>query len=220
MTAAAAGLAQDAGPGTAADGPLGLRAARTRQAILEAARRLFLDRGYAGTRVSNITDACGISRAGFYTYFRHKREVFNLLGEATYRDILEVVGGWDRIPRPCSARDVEDWVRGYFAFMDRHGAFIFSAAMSGPEDEAVRASSRRMQMRVGWLLGTSLRGRQHQPADAPEALGLAIMAMLERSWHYCRVQQLPVDDNDMIRTAATMIASTIQLTPATDAPGR
>jgi TetR/AcrR family transcriptional regulator len=212
-------LAGNAGLAAEEDGPLGMRAARTRQAILEAARKLFLERGYAGTRINNITDACDISRAGFYTYFRHKRDVFNLLGEATYHEILGVVGAWDSIPRPCSRRDVEEWVREYFAFMDRNGAFIFAAGMSGPDDEGFRRSSRRMQMRVGWLLGASLRGRQHEPTDAPEALGLATIAMLERSWHYCRVQELPVDDEDMIRTAAAMIASSLRLAPSLDSAG-
>src|ERR1700736_4751491 len=77
------------------DGSRGGRAARTRSTILEACRTLFLDRGYAGTRINNITDACGISRAGFYTYFRDKREVFNIIGETAYHEILQVVNQWD-----------------------------------------------------------------------------------------------------------------------------
>lgn len=194
-----------------ADARLGIRATRTREAILDAARKLFLDLGYAGTRINNITDAAAISRAGFYTYFKDKREVFNLIGEASYRDILDVVSQWDALPRPCTAADVRDWVRRYFSFMDVHGAFIFSSAQSAPPDEEFRAASRRMQMRVAWLLGVSLRGRQAEPTDAPEALGLATMALLDRSWYQCRVQRLSVDDEDMIRTVAFMIVGTIQV---------
>ena len=177
---------------------------RTREAILDASRTLFLERGYAGTRINNITDACGISRAGFYTYFRDKREIFNVLGETTYREILLVVGRWDTMPRPCTRPDVEDWVRRYFAFMDEHGAFILSA-QSGPTDEDVRVGSTRMQMRVCFLLGVSLRGRQRTPTEAPEALGLAIQAMLDRSWYQCRAQRLPVDTEDVVVTIAAVI---------------
>ncbi|MCW2903679.1 MAG: transcriptional regulator, TetR family [Streptosporangiaceae bacterium] len=193
---------------TRGDGSLGRRAARTRNAIMEACRTLFLDRGYAGTRINNITDACGISRAGFYTYFRDKREVFNIIGETAYHDILEIVNEWETIARPCTLDDVADWVRDYFAFMDVHGAFILSSAQSAPNDEEFRASSKRMQMRVAWLLGVNLRSHQGDPTDAPEALGLATMAMLDRSWYHCRVQELPVDDEDMIRTVAELITST------------
>jgi len=108
----------------------GWRAARTRQLILDASRKLFLDRGYAGTRISNITDACQISRAGFYTYFQDKRAVFNALGESANREVVAIVRLWETMPRPCSRSDEEDWVRRYFALMDSRGAFILSA--SGP----------------------------------------------------------------------------------------
>jgi AcrR family transcriptional regulator len=154
----------------------------------------------AGTRINNITDACGISRAGFYTYFKDKREVFNYLGRETYQDILKTVGHWDTMPRPCTAEDVRAWVIEYFSFMDEHGAFILSSAHSAPDEEDFREDSRRMQMRVAWLLGFSLRSRQTEPTDAPEALGMAIQSMLDRSWYSCKVQQLPISEKDTIRT--------------------
>ena len=194
------------------DGALGWRAARTREAILDATRQLFLDQGYAGTRINNITDACGISRAGFYTYFKDKREVFEVLGASAYRDTIEVVNRWDSLPRPCTQADVESWIRQYFALLDRHGAFIFASAQSAPTDEEFRASARRLQMRGGWLLGMALRSRQPQPTDAPEALGLAVQAMLDRSWYQCRVQKLPVDEDDMIRTVTALVAAGLETT--------
>jgi AcrR family transcriptional regulator len=206
---ATAGLATAGGDG---DPELGLRASCTRAAIVDAARTLFLDRGYTGTRINNITDACGISRAGFYTYFKDKREVFNVLGEATYHDILDTIGRWDALPHPCPAAAVENWVRDYFTFMDSHGAFIFASAQSAPTDEEFRAAARRMQMRAAWLLGVNLRNRQSAPTDAPEALGLAIMAMLDRSWYHVRVQRLPVDDADVIRTVTSVITAAIAVT--------
>jgi AcrR family transcriptional regulator len=206
---AAAGLATVVGDG---DPELGMRATRTRAAIVDAARTLFLDLGYTGTRINNITDACGISRAGFYTYFKDKREVFNLLGEATYRDILDTIGRWDSLPNPCPKAEVENWVREYFSFMDSHGPFIFASAQSAPTDEEFRAAAKRMQMRVAWLFGVNLRNRQIAPTDAPEALGLTTMAMLDRSWYHVRVQGLPVDDGDVISTVTSVITSIIQVT--------
>jgi AcrR family transcriptional regulator len=188
---------------------IGRRAARTRGAILAASRTLFLERGYAGTRINNITDACGISRAGFYTYFKDKREIFDVLGETAYREVLAVVGEWDALPRPCTVDDVAGWVRRYFAFMDQHGAFVL-AAQQGPPDEEVRASSTRMQMRVAWLLGVHLHNRQRTPGDAPEAIGLSTQAMLDRSWYHARVQRLPVADDDLVAALATTIVCLLE----------
>jgi TetR/AcrR family transcriptional regulator len=126
-----------------------------------------------------------------------------------YHDILNTIGRWDSMPRECSLTDIEDWVRSYFEFMDEHGAFIFASGQSAPTDEDFRANSRRLQMRAAFLLGVQLRARQATPTDAPEALGLATMAMLDRSWYYSRVQGLEVDDQDMIRTIATMLTVTL-----------
>ncbi|MCK0516742.1 TetR/AcrR family transcriptional regulator [Williamsia sp. DF01-3] len=184
---------------------LGERAVRTREAIIDASRRLFLERGYAGTRINNITDACGISRAGFYTYFRDKREVFNTIGEETYKEIVAVVSLWSDMPSPASLGDVTSWVRQYFSFMDQHGAFIFSSTQSAPTDDEFRRNSQRTQMRVAWLLGTNLVARQQRRYEAPEALGLTMMAMLDQSYFYSRVWRLPVDDDDMIRTLGEQI---------------
>lgn len=190
---------------------IGWRAARTRAAILEASKKLFLERGYAGTRINNITDACGISRAGFYTYFRDKREVFNTLGEATYREMLDAVGVWGNLPHPCTKIDIEACIWRYFALMDEHGAFILSAsARSGPGDEEAGAASNRMQMRVVWLLGVALRNRQRTPTDAPEVLGMTVQAMIDRSWFMSRVRRLPMDDADIVRMIATMLMGILE----------
>ncbi|EAQ00620.1 putative transcription regulator protein [Janibacter sp. HTCC2649] len=187
------------------DDALGWRAQRTRESILEASRKLFLERGYAGTRINNITDTCGISRAGFYTYFKDKREVFNLLGQTAYDDILAVIALWDGLPMSPSREDIVGWVNAYFAFMDRHGAFIFSSAQSGPTDADVRALSKRMQLRVSFLLGMHLRSRQTEPTSAPEALGLTALAGLDRSWFLVTVQDLGVGRDDVIQAIASII---------------
>src|ERR1700719_263661 len=93
------------------------RGERTRSAILDASRRLFLERGYAGTPINAITEACGISRAGFYTYFKDKREIFNVLGETAYHDVLTVIDEWVDTDEPFSPADIQAWVGHYFDYM-------------------------------------------------------------------------------------------------------
>ena len=198
---ASAGLA---GGGTAELGP---RAARTRDKILAASRELFLKHGYAGTRIGQITAECSISRAGFYTYFRDKQEIFNALGVAAYRAVLNAIAEWDDLPRPASREDLTNWVTGYFAIMDEHGPFIFSAAQSAPTDEQTQADAHRMQMRTAWALGTRLQARQRVPTDTPDALGLTALALLDRSWFFSRSANLPVSDGDMVAAVADWLAA-------------
>jgi AcrR family transcriptional regulator len=206
------GSGEAGGPAGAPD--LGPRAARTRDRILAASRELFLEHGYAGTRVGQITAACAISRAGFYTYFRDKQEIFNALGVAAYRAVLNAVEAWDDLPSrggdsAVSREDLTGWVAGYFAIMDEHGPFIFSASQSAPTDEQTQADAHRMQMRTAWALGTRIQARQRVPSDTPDTLGLAALALLDRSWFFSRQANLPVSDPEMIRTVAAWLAAVL-----------
>lgn len=180
------------------------RGERTRGAILDASRRLFLERGYAGTPVNAITDACGISRAGFYTYFKDKREIFNVLGEIAYRDALRVIAEWADAGRSFSPEDIRAWVGHYFDYMDRHGAFVLASALSAPDDEAFCASRNRMVARASWRLGLVIGGDR---AHSPEVVGVAVMGLLDRAWHTVHRQTVAVGRDEMIAVVAEMIVA-------------
>ncbi|MCW2652816.1 MAG: transcriptional regulator, TetR family protein [Mycobacterium sp.] len=178
------------------------RGERTRSAILEASRRLFLERGYAGTPINAITEACGISRAGFYTYFKDKREVFNVLGESAYHDVLAVIAEWESFPQSFGLDDVRHWVADYFSYMDRHGAFVLASAHSAPDDEAFRRSRNRMQTRAAFRLGQLIAGHRRH---SPEVIGLTVMGLLDRAWYAVRTQSVAIEQDEVIAVVADMV---------------
>ena len=47
-----------------------------RAAILQAAKTLFLEQGYAGTSMKRIADAAGVSKLTLYSHYRHKDDLF------------------------------------------------------------------------------------------------------------------------------------------------
>jgi AcrR family transcriptional regulator len=178
------------------------RGERTRLAILEASRQLFLERGYAGTPINAITEACGISRAGFYTYFKDKREVFNVLGETAYHDVLFVLADWERFPASFGLEHMRTWVGEYFAYLDRHGAFVMASAHSAPDDEAFRRSRNRMLSRAAWKLGQAIAGNG---GHSPEVIGVAVMGLLDRAWYAIQTQVVPIDEDEVIAVVAEMV---------------
>ena len=180
----------------------GGRGERTRSLILEASRKLFLERGYAGTPISAITEACGISRAGFYTYFKDKREVFNVLGETVYHDALGVIAKWDNFPESYRLAEVANWVADYFEHLDRHGAFMMAAQHSAPDDEAFRRSRDHTVTRTSWKLGQVIASHGLHP---PEAVGAAAMGLLERAWYTVQTQSVRVDRDEVIAVVAEMV---------------
>jgi AcrR family transcriptional regulator len=182
----------------------GSRGERTRSAILDASRRLFLERGYTGTPINAITETCGISRAGFYTYFKDKREIFNVLGETAYHDALAVISEWDDVEAPFGLTEVGIWVGHYFDYMDHHGAFVMASAHSAPDDDAFRQSRNRMVTRASWKLGQAIAG---DGAHSPDVIGVAVMGLLDRAWYTVHRQTVAVDRDEMIAVVAEMIVA-------------
>ena len=66
----------------------------TRQALLQAAIKLFGDRGFQGTRVEDITDRVDLAKGAFYNYFDSKETLLAELIlegiELLERDVLSI----------------------------------------------------------------------------------------------------------------------------------
>ncbi len=70
------------------------RSVRTRQALVHAARRLFVERGYAAVGTQDIVDAAGVgTRGAFYHHFPDKREIFRAVFEAVEDDLATRTAG-------------------------------------------------------------------------------------------------------------------------------
>lgn len=72
-----------------------------RPAILAAARRLFAQRGFAGTSMREIALAAGVSKAAIYHHFQDKRHLYRELLDA---GIAALTAAMRRIPQTGPAR--------------------------------------------------------------------------------------------------------------------
>ena len=58
------------------------------QLILEAAEKLFIEKGYSGTKTTEIADGAGVNHALLHYYYRTKENLFNRIFEQKASQIL------------------------------------------------------------------------------------------------------------------------------------
>jgi AcrR family transcriptional regulator len=193
-------------PDPSAPTPNARKSDRTREAILDAARIAFARKGFSGVTIRDITDLAKVTRANFYYYFRDKTELFIELGTATYRESLRTVESLGELEGPPSEAAIHEWVIGYFAYLDRNGAFVIRSEDDSPKDPKFRAAVARSYGRTTSALGDRIAKLSASPSRVDSAaIGLAVMAMLERSW-------LMVQHNDIRSvTRETAVAALTEL---------
>lgn len=81
-----------------------------RSEILEAARRVFADRGFADTTVDDVAAAAGIAKGTIYLYFKSKREIYLA---ALRRDLETLHAETKR--RMDEARSADEKIRAFIA---------------------------------------------------------------------------------------------------------
>ncbi len=115
--------------------------AANRQAILDAARRVFAQLGYEAASVRDIIRGTDLASGTFYNYFKSKEEVFEALaddGARRFRPVLRA----QREQATCFEDYIERAVHAYFTFLvTEHRAGAHPTYDRGPH---VRANTPEM----------------------------------------------------------------------------
>ena len=102
-------------------------AGRSREAILDAAERLFAARGYEGTSLQEVGAAAGMSRGTPSYFYRSKGELYRAVLERSFGQVRNAVkSGRERALRSGEPPDVvlAGAVGEYFDFISAHPHFV------------------------------------------------------------------------------------------------
>ncbi|WP_440899718.1 TetR/AcrR family transcriptional regulator [Actinosynnema sp.] len=171
-----------------------------RGALLAAAARVFSDKGFFGTRITDITAAAGVSAGSFYTYFESKEEILGAVMDEFRAGEPESVTA----APASSAGDAEQWLRA--ALTAAVATFVENARMwravqqAALGTEQIRARVRDQQDEVVAAVAAGIAplvdGGLAGPRTPAEFVARALVAMTDESlfqWYLLHDQPLPQD---------------------------
>jgi AcrR family transcriptional regulator len=195
---------------------LSAKGRQTRQAIEQAARKLFAERGFHGTTLADITSAAGKSPAVFYRYFADKEDLLAALAESFLHEVVTPSGL--SLHLPDSADDdafFTSVVTGYWnMFKQNIGIMIAVAQLAATQRRfaAVQNEFRRFGMDI---VAASVRRAQEQGHGTelnPQHTAAAIALLFE---NFTTVVVGPsslglkISDQDAIATLSTVWKKTL-----------
>lgn len=135
------------------------------EAILEAAEREFIAKGFDGARTTSIAEAAGVTHAMLHYYFRTKENIFNrILDEKMRLMSRSVLMAFREAGLPLIER-LRKGIENHFDFVVENPGlprFIVNEVMSRPERHEA------FKRRIGYLLGAVVEGLQHELDEAAD----------------------------------------------------
>lgn len=210
----ATGVSADRRARVSADGPTA-RGAKTRAAIIAAARRVFERVGFLDARVGDIVAEAGVAHGTFYTYFSTKTDVFKAVIEEVSAEINSAVGHhpddvsgetWGNLRR-ANSRYLEVYRRNARIY-----ALIEQVATVDPEIQALRVAGR--QRHVSRVMTAIVRLQERglaDPAIKPHPMAGALVAMLGSFAYWSTLAPGEYDHDEVDETVSRIWASSIGL---------
>jgi AcrR family transcriptional regulator len=135
---------ESGGAHRAAPEPVTERGRRTRAQLIEAARRVFEEKGYTETRIGDITSEAAVAHGTFYTYFGSKHELFR---EVVGMLVSDFAAQARSVPATgySPAERVERANRGYLWAYRRNARLmgvLEQAAVTDPDVREIRLDAR------------------------------------------------------------------------------
>ena len=181
------------GRGRTSREPATERGRQSRQRILEAAERVFGEKGYFPASITEITREAGVAQGTFYVHFKSKRDVFSELLEALGKHVRETTrvaaaGGKNRL-------EAEEFgLAAYFRFVNEHPNW-YRIVRQAEFVDAAAFRNYYLRLLAGYRHGLEAamaRGEIHE--NDPETLAFCLMGVADlvgMRWPYWTRQRIP-----------------------------
>jgi AcrR family transcriptional regulator len=161
--------------------PIQDRGRRTREKVLDAARKILVRRGYEAARVEEITRLARVGYGTFYKYFHNKQDVLEAVMDQVYTELNQA-----SFPTQVDTSRLEDQIRtgitNYLAVYFKNREVLLQlqpAALMSPRIRKFLAEMRErdVQWMVDQLRNLSLQGWKIR--SNPEVFSVAMLQSVD-----------------------------------------
>lgn len=199
---------------TVREPPRTARGARTRAALVTAARTIFERDGYLNARLTDITAEASCSTGSFYTYFDNKEEIFAAVLDEAQEEMLH--------PHVREVTDSEDPVavieasnRAYLTAYERNAKLMRLLDQVATIDDNFRELRRRRGKLFAQRNARSIRDLQARgladPDLDPVLAARALSSMVGRMAHSVYILGDHVDREELVATLTRLWANALRL---------
>lgn len=169
------------------------RSAQTRQALLVAARSLFVEKGYASASTPELVERAGVTRGALYHHFKDKGEVLRAVLEEEARQVAEEI----EKAAPANATPLDAL---------RNGSVAYLSAMTAQgrtrlllvEGPASLGTAEMAAIDEGHAAASLREGLEHAMPGKPVA---ALTSLLSAAFDRAALDIDRGDDRDEVRSA-------------------
>ena len=176
-----------------------------RAAILAQAARLFARQGYAATSMNQVADACALSKAALYHYFRDKYALLTHIAEAHVRLLLAVTQDVETQYPDAQRRLpalIERFVREDAGAQDAHRVLTEDVRFLDPADrDRILGIEREVVAHFARAIAATRPGLESAALDKP--LAMLLFGMINWLFTWFKPGQ-PLDDSTLAPLVADL----------------
>jgi TetR/AcrR family transcriptional repressor of nem operon len=190
------------------------KAERTKQFIIETTAGIFNTKGYAGTSMSDITEATGLTKGSIYGNFENKEDVALAVFDYNYSRLVKI-----RRQKIADATTYYDklmvYAQIYHSFYQKNfpigGCPILNTAVEA-DDTNVRLKEKAAKAISKWkinimeLIQAGIDKGEFNAVEDIEQMALSIIALIEGGIMIARVTDNRLNMDKVLKTVETLIS--------------
>lgn len=196
--------------------PVRTKGKRTRERIVQAAEKVFVENGYLGTRIADIAAEAEVAHGSFYTYFNSKEEVFRDVAERVTNEIYSALEG--RTLGETPADRIRGANRRFLELYERHKGVLALIEQVATFDDYFLAMRRDLRQRFILRMEPAVRRIIEQSGDSqldPHVVANALGGMIDNFCYWWFVMDEPFDRETAVDTLDQVWIRTLGLELAT-----